>query len=116
MKERLKSLRLWSIVICLLVMAGVIASQAAAKQPKQSPGMPFLAATASQAPLLLEFLEGQVPVTIPGNFSLPDPTGLIGTYRTDGAQPTAGNLFFPPRLRATAANVSSAMGRGMVGR
>jgi hypothetical protein len=90
MEKRFKVVGLCSLMICLAVMVGAVTSQAGSTQ---APGMPFIAETASQAPLLNEFLEGEVPAVIPDNFSLADPTGQIGTFRGTLLQSSPGAPF-----------------------
>ncbi|MGA2227497.1 MAG: hypothetical protein ABSH41_23925 [Syntrophobacteraceae bacterium] len=118
MKERFKRPGLWSVMICLLVLIGGVTSQAAAQmsQMKMAPGMPFIANSAINAPLLEEILTGQIPATIPQYTTLPDPTGQIKTYNHAGPTQTAANGFFIPTPRLTSAPVLHATSRRMTGR
>jgi hypothetical protein len=88
----LKSRLLMPVLMGTIVFAAFSIAPVCA-QAQTNPGMPFIAATASQAPLLNEFLEGEVPAVIPDNFSLADPTGQIGTFRGTLLQSSPGALF-----------------------
>ena len=96
MKERFKRLGLWSLMICLLVLVGGVTSQAVAQTSQMTvmPGMPFIANSAINAPILGEILTGQIPATIPQYLTMPDPTGRISTYQPFGQTITAGHGFF----------------------
>jgi len=85
----------WTIMICLLVFIGGVTSQAAAQQ---RPGMPFLADTACQAPILLEILTDQIPPVIPQSLTMPDPAGQITSYQPNGPTKTASNAFFSSQI------------------
>ena len=97
MKERFKSLGLLvpnDLPSGLLV--GGVTSQAVAQMSQMTvmPGMPFIANSAINAPMLGEILTGQIPATIPQYLTMPDPTGQISTYQPFGPTITAGHGFF----------------------
>jgi len=100
MKERLRRLGLWSIMICLPVMIGVVASLAGQNSYPYRPGMPFIAGKACDTPMFSHFFPVPIPAVIPGYSSQSDDTGEISTYQPGGSKKTAGIGFFDSTLTA----------------
>ena len=87
----------WGILVLVLVGVFLVAPvQAQVATPQMMPGMPFIAKSAINAPMLAETLTGQIPATIPEYTTMPDPTGQITTYNLEGPTHTATNGFFIP--------------------
>ena len=80
----------------VLGMVAMLATRVVAAQTP--PGMPAIAQSAADAPVIIGILNGTIPVTIPQSESFGDPTGQIGSYQPGGVTTTANNAFFSSKI------------------